>query len=259
MTAVIEFIYYNGHQAQHLRNVPVMYPSIIWVQMGEKKLQWQNEWLTINNKNWLLTSENSLLTFINQPSAIKFASVQMCFLIRPSDALIARSQHQYIKTHRPDFIFDHSGEYLFHQLLNMPKSLPCNVKTCLVTALFEYLANNGLLHQLFSEQSQSWRNKLTTYFSQHPENEHKIEHVCHHFGLSKSTLIRRLRNESTQFREVLAELRMSYALTLLQEKHYTQLDLAQLCGYQSEVRFAQRFQKQFGISLKKYQQTLKLT
>ena len=75
-------------------------------------------------------------------------------------------------------------------------------------------------------------------------------------GLSKSTLIRRLREESTQFREILAELRMGYALTLLQQQHYIQLDLAQLCGYQSETRFAQRFKKQFGLSLKEYQNTI---
>ncbi|WP_236688272.1 helix-turn-helix transcriptional regulator [Photobacterium kishitanii] len=141
-------------------------------------------------------------------------------------------------------------------LVNMPKSLPRNVQECMVNALFEYLANMGKLHLLFSSQDLSWRDKLAALFRQQPSEHHSIESVCQHFGLSKSTLIRRLREESTQFREVLAELRMGYALTLLQKQHYTQLDLAQLCGYQSETRFAQRFKKQFGLSLKEYQQTI---
>ena len=256
LTSVVQCIYYTGQKSQSLRNVPFIYPSVVWVQTGVKKLQWQNDWISIDRNNWLLTAGHSQHTFINEPSKNTFSSLQLCFLTRPSTALIQRSrQHSHHNT-APNYLFDEEGEYLFMNLVNMPKSLPCNVQQCLVNAFFEYLANIGKLHQLFSYQDLSWRDKLVELFRQQPSEHHSIESACQHLGLSKSTLIRRLREESTQFREVLAELRMGYALTLLQQQHYTQLDLAQLCGYQSETRFAQRFKKQFGLSLKEYQQTM---
>lgn len=256
MSALVQCIHYNGQKSQQLRNVPFIYPSIVWVQTGVKKLQWQNDWITIDPKNWLLTAGHSQQTFINQPSQTVFSSLQLCFFTKPTTELINRSRHHASHHIAPDYRFDHAGEYLFMNLVNMPKSLPRNVQECMVTALFEYLANIGRLHQLFGSQDLSWRDKLVALFRQQPSEHHSIESTCQHFGLSKSTLIRRLREESTQFRDVLAELRMGYALTLLQQQHYTQLDLAQLCGYQSETRFAQRFKKQFGLSLKEYQRTL---
>ncbi|SMY34705.1 helix-turn-helix transcriptional regulator [Photobacterium andalusiense] len=257
MSSVVQCIHYSGQKSQQLRNVPFIYPSIVWVQTGVKKLQWQNDWINIDPQHWLLTTGHSQHTFINQPSQSVFSSLQLCFFIKPTTELINRSRQQARSNNiAPDYQLDHAGEYLFMNIINMPKSLPRNVQECMVNALFEYLANVGRLHQLFNSQDLSWRDKLVALFKQHPGEQHSIESACQHFGLSKSTLIRRLREESTQFREVLAELRMGYALTLLQKQHYTQLDLAQLCGYQSETRFAQRFKKQFGLSLKEYQQTI---
>ena len=256
MSALVQCIHYTGQKSQSLRNVPFIYPSIVWVQAGVKKLQWQNDWINIDPKNWLLTAGHSQQTFINQPSQTVFSSLQLCFLTRPTTELINRSRQQNNRHTTPNYQFDKAGEYLFMNLVNMPSTLPRNVQECMVNALFEFLANIGRLHQLFSYQDLSWRDKLVELFRQQPSEQHNIESACQHLGLSKSTLIRRLREESTQFKEILAELRMGYALTLLQQQHYTQLDLAQLCGYQSETRFAQRFKKQFGLSLKEYQNTI---
>ncbi|MEC6797260.1 helix-turn-helix transcriptional regulator [Photobacterium sp. S4TG1] len=256
MPAVVQFIHYNSQKSQSLRNVPFIYPSLVWVKVGVKKLQWQNSWVNIDSKHWLLATGHSQHTFINEPYQAAFSSLQLCFLTRPNTELIQRSRQHPHHNIAPNYQFDEQGEYLLLNLVNMPNSLPRNVQQCLVNAFFEYLANIGKLHQLFSYQDLSWRDKLVELFRQQPSEHHSIESACQHLGLSKSTLIRRLREESTQFREVLAELRMGYALTLLQQQHYTQLDLAQLCGYQSETRFAQRFKKQFGLSLKEYQQTM---
>ena len=55
MSALVQCIHYTGKKSQQLRNVPFIYPSIVWVQTGIKKLQWQNDWITIDPKNWLLT------------------------------------------------------------------------------------------------------------------------------------------------------------------------------------------------------------
>ncbi len=255
MKSIIQLNYYNGIQPQRLRNVPIIYPSIFWIQQGEKQLQWQNDWISFNSKNWLLSHGNASLTFINNPNQSQFFSTQLSFLIRPSDALIERSLENQQVDQTPEYRIDGTAKYLWQSIITMPKDIKPNVQQHIVNALFEHLANSGQLHQLFTVRNLSWRDKLTQYFNEDPKANHSIESVCEHFGLSKSTLIRRLKEENTQFREVLAQLRMGYALSLLQNKPYSQIELAHLCGYKSELRFAQRFQHQFGLTLKQYQKT----
>ena len=255
MSGIIKLNYYNGNRPQNLRNVPVIYPSIFWIEKGNKQLQWQNDWIHFNTHNWLLAHGNKSLTFINNPHKTQFFSTQLSFLIRPSDEQIQRSQENQKEGLTPEYRIDETAKYLWNSIITMPQNIEPNVQTHIVQALFEHLMNHGYLHQLFSMRNLSWRDKLTQYFNDAPKANHTIESVCAHFGLSKSTLIRRLKDENTQFRDVLAELRMGYALSLLQTKPYSQIELAHLCGYKSEARFAQRFQHQFGLSLKQYQKT----
>lgn len=255
MSGLIKLNYYKGKQPQHLRNVPIIYPSIFWIQQGNKQLHWQNEWIPFNSNNWLLAHGHTSLTFINNPNQTQFFSTQLSFLIRPTDDQIQRSQENHTGVLTPEYSLDGTAKYLWQSIITMPKDIESNVQNHIVNALFEHLTNNGHLHQLFSMRNLSWRDKLTQYFNDDPKANHSIESVCDHFGLSKSTLIRRLKDENTQFRDVLAELRMGYALSLLQTRPYSQVELAHLCGYKSEARFAQRFLHQFGLSLKQYQKT----
>ena len=48
MSGIIKLNYYNGNRPQNLRNVPVIYPSIFWIEKGNKQLQWQNDWIHFN-------------------------------------------------------------------------------------------------------------------------------------------------------------------------------------------------------------------
>ena len=212
MSGIIKLNYYNGNRPQNLRNVPVIYPSIFWIEKGNKQLQWQNDWIQFNSHNWLLAHGHKSLTFINNPDKTHFFSTQLSFLIHPTDEQIQRSQENQKESLTPEYRIDKTAQYLWQSIITMPKNIE-------------------------------------------PNANHTIESVCDHFGLSKSTLMRRLKDENTQFRDVLAELRMGYALSLLQTKPYSQIELAHLCGYKSEARFAQRFQHQFGLSLKQYQKT----
>ena len=56
--------------------------------------------------------------------------------------------------------------------------------------------------------------------------------------MSRATLIRKLKLEGMQYREVLAEVRLSHALYLMQNGEQNVTMLAQSCGYQSEGRFS---------------------
>ena len=74
--------------------------------------------------------------------------------------------------------------------------------------------------------------------------------------MSRATLIRKLKLEGMQYREVLAEVRLSHALYLMQNGQQNVAMLAQSCGYQSEGRFSQRFKGKFGLSPSEYIKTV---
>lgn len=65
-------------------------------------------------------------------------------------------------------------------------------------------------------------------------------------GVSEATLRRRLAGEGTSFRDLLAEVRLSHGLMLLQTSRAGIAEIALACGYDSPSRFATRFRERFG-------------
>lgn len=65
-------------------------------------------------------------------------------------------------------------------------------------------------------------------------------------AMSTATLRRRLAAEGSGFREVLEEVRLAHALSLVQGGRQPLKQVAMACGYQSPSRFAARFRQRFG-------------
>ncbi|MDP2567781.1 hypothetical protein Q8W14_03680 [Photobacterium damselae subsp. piscicida] len=91
-TSAIIITQYQGQQAQNLRNVPILLPSIVAVEQGEKQFQWHGRWIRFHKKNWLLIPAHSRITFVNNPHQTQFRSTQISFLIPPTAEIIQLSQ-----------------------------------------------------------------------------------------------------------------------------------------------------------------------
>lgn len=65
--------------------------------------------------------------------------------------------------------------------------------------------------------------------------------------MSEATLRRRLAEDGRTFRDILAEQRMSTALSLLQTTTLPVSQVAEAVGYRSASRFAARFRTRFGV------------
>ena len=123
-------------------------------------------------------------------------------------------------------------------------------------ALYQQLAEQGLLHLLFPQECFSFSEQITFYLSKNVSSLHTINSTCNVFGLSKTTLIRKLKKENTSFKQILLHLRMNYALYLMQNGMKNQINIALNCGYQSQAKFSSNFKKLFGISPTIYLKTL---
>jgi AraC-like DNA-binding protein len=76
----------------------------------------------------------------------------------------------------------------------------------------------------------------------------KADRVAKAMAMSEATLRRRLAEEETSLTELLTEMRMAAALTLLQATAQPVSDIALSVGYQSPSRFAARFRQRFGFA-----------
>ena len=72
--------------------------------------------------------------------------------------------------------------------------------------------------------------------------------VAEHLSVSGATLRRHLAADGLSLRQLLVDVRMSHALTMLQCTDFSIVEIALGVGYDSASRFAVRFRKRFGCS-----------
>jgi len=125
----------------------------------------------------------------------------------------------------------------------------------MVLSFYAQLKAEKKLQLLFPAHSDSLKEKLSVLLSATPGDAHNLEDAATSLNMSRATLIRKLSAEQTSFREVLTEIRMGYALSLMQEGKAL-LDVSLACGYQSQARFSARFKQQFQVTPNQYIQTL---
>ncbi|MEI8634909.1 AraC family transcriptional regulator [Vibrio sp. PP-XX7] len=65
-----------------------------------------------------------------------------------------------------------------------------------------------------------------------------------------------IKKEDTSFREILLNVRLSQALSLMQNGESDLLTITLSCGYQSPERFSQQFTKIYGLTPKQYIKTI---
>lgn len=78
--------------------------------------------------------------------------------------------------------------------------------------------------------------------------------LCSLLYVSERTLIRKLRELKTSFRQILEEEHKRWAEQLLNQSKYTVYDVAQILGYSESANFCRAFKKWFGMSPTKFRQ-----
>ncbi|MCL9780223.1 helix-turn-helix transcriptional regulator [Vibrio sp. S4M6] len=249
---------FRAEQLQKLRNVKAHSPSIIQVLSGSKKLYWHDNSMIISNTSLLLCGAATSLNFENQPHNGYFSSKVFSFFCQPTEALLSLSQSILTKNTVPIIKSDKALLNMLNALSELGKSdLSGETQTFLLMALYQHLAEKGVLHYLFASNQLTLSQKVSHYLSFSPAKPHTLTSIAATFAMSRATFIRHLNKEDIQFRELLTDVRLNHALNLMQKEKMPVSILAQLCGYQSESRFSQRFKAKFGVTPREYMNTLK--
>ncbi|MDE1513554.1 MULTISPECIES: helix-turn-helix domain-containing protein [Vibrio] len=253
--AIVQTGQFKGLRKQPLHNVLIYAPTIIWVTQGDKQLWWHDTTLNFNATDWLLLPANQYLTFVNVPQQAQFYSRTLTLYQAPPAEWIAQS-NQSALSQPPKIKVTSALAWCFELVYQMhQQSLATETQRQLVLGLYAQLREANALHLLFPSANASMRERVARYLSVNPGDEHSIETVATHFAMSRATLARHLAGEGSGFREVLSEVRMNYALALLQELRPL-MEVALACGYQSLTRFSARFKQQFQLTPYQYSQTL---
>lgn len=98
------------------------------------------------------------------------------------------------------------------------------------------------------DRALSARERVRLLLAAHPARSWRVEDVARQFAVSPATLRRHLAAESTNFRGILEEVRLSHGLAQVQGTTRPLKLIAADCGYASPSRFSTRFRERFGTA-----------
>ncbi|ARM90984.1 AraC-like DNA-binding protein [Rhizobium leguminosarum] len=114
-----------------------------------------------------------------------------------------------------------------------------------VTELLAWMRSSGLCFPL--AQAQSYAARIRTLVAERPDHGWSGAEICSLLGLSEATLRRRLHDESIKLRELVTDVRMIHAMSLLQSSRLPISSIAASSGFASQSKFAIRFRTRFGF------------
>ncbi len=248
---------FRAEQLQKLRNVRILSPSIIQIITGSKRIFWKDSAAELTHSELLLCKASASLSFENIPQKGRFLSRVFSFHFQSNQAMLELSEKNPNASDLPTVGADRSLQDSLNALFTFDRqSMSETTQQFRLQGLYQQLAEKGVLHRLFSSSNVSFSQKLSHYLSHSPDEKHSLEDVAERFAMSRATLICKLKLEGMQYREVLAEVRLSHALYLMQNGQQNVTMLAQSCGYQFEGHFSQRFKGKFGLSPSEYIKTV---
>ncbi|OAJ94015.1 helix-turn-helix transcriptional regulator [Vibrio bivalvicida] len=258
MNHVYQIATFRAQHSQKLRNVTIHSPSIIQIISGSKRLFQSDSTIALSSTKLLLCEGSSRFSFENLPEQGAFLSRMFSFHSPPKQDLIQLSQQKMRAEDLPWIEKDKAIEQTLNVLYSLDLShMSTDTQHLWLAPLYQLLAERGVLHHLFINQQASFREQLTRYLSLSPSEAHSLEEVASHFAISRATCLRRLKKEGLQYREVLSDVRLNHALSLMQAQSWSVLQLAYMCGYKSEQRFSQRFRSKFGLTPTDYMRTIR--
>ncbi|MFT6270255.1 MAG: AraC-like DNA-binding protein [Alphaproteobacteria bacterium] len=238
------FAVYSSIKEQNLLNVPIVKPLLIVVLSGSKELGNDNE-LTCHSGNFIFLSDSPAINMRNIPEDKEYFALLIEFDYEDFNGLQINAfnkQHYCIGKTTPTLEkciqqFVESSVWTPKQLWPLRKreilGLLCHMGHKEILSMVGNSKIGYQLHAMFCEQG---FHDLTN------------EHICKSMAMSESTLRRKLKSEGTSVQEIKDLARLSLGLHLLQTTRDSIGLISEICGYQSQSRFTERFKRRFGLT-----------
>ena len=239
----------HSSRLHHLHRVKLFSAALCHVTQGSKVIVQDENRLVATPRSLIIIPANTALEIINQPENGFFNS-DLLFL---SPEVLGRFKQQYLHSVTPGQLtslcapFSTDLSFLWSAVLNAVRNnLSASVQEHLVIGLLLVLHQEGLAGPLLIEPRVNLTEQVRQLILFAPASQWSVEGVASQLSLGASTLRRRLQNEGQNFRQIVEEVRMACALSLLQSTRLPIADVALKCGYLSGSRFTARFHYHYG-------------
>ena len=267
LTACRQHIYHNEpqqldgmgvfhcHQRQSLRAVPIHQPSLILVLCGEKHLHHAGNLTRCAAGELLLLPAMCEVQLENIPDPIQQEYLALCIAIAPqtitrfingfATTLNWREQMSLLCAPAPDTVLLSLLQRLQWSRAGTSDELLLELRQ---QELLAHCARQGWLGHLLRDGGLGVAQRVSSLVAADCARDWRIADACAALAMSESSLRRELQRESTGFREILEQVRLTTALGMLQGTRRNVAEIAGQVGYDSPSRFAARFRQRFGMS-----------
>ena len=125
-------------------------------------------------------------------------------------------------------------------------TVPLRVARHAAAEVATWLAVHGRCFE--SERVSSFAGRLRAHIGDSPDSRWDTARAARLMAVGEATLRRRLARSSTSLTDLVQDVRMSHALTLLQAGDDPVVQVALACGYGDHASFARRFKARFGLT-----------
>ncbi len=146
---------------------------------------------------------------------------------------------EYQRIFQGEILFDQAeNKFIFDQsILSLKIKLRSSHLNAALLHYAESLLNKLSLQRPFQKRVQQF---IVKYL---PEGEVDIEKISHLMNMSRQTLYRKLKEEGTNFHELLDETRKKFAVKYLRQHHYSINEITFLLGFSETSAFSRAFKR----------------
>jgi len=239
---------YSSHK-HRLHRVKLFSAAICHITQGSKVIIQDDSRLVATPDDLIIIPANTELEIVNQPAQGAFRSD----LLMLSPELLSAFKSQYIQDYplaRQTSLcapMSQGLRFMWDSLLNAVRNdLPAKLQEHQAIGLLLALHHDGLTGPLLIERKFNLTEQVRQLIMMSPAKLWTAQDIAEQLSLGTSTLRRRLSQESQSYRQIIEEVRMSFALSQLQTTMLPIGEIASRCGYLSGSRFTARFRQHYG-------------
>ncbi|WP_415889732.1 helix-turn-helix transcriptional regulator [Neptuniibacter sp. SY11_33] len=240
----LPFSVYSSVEEQHILNVPILKPLLIFVLSGVKKLGKDEEMLCPTG-NFVFLSNSPTIDMRNIPGNEEYLAVLIEFEHGDFDHF--RHQRNQAKKH---FLGEIDGvlETTLQQYMEWSLMAPEEAWHFRKKELLQVMLSLGHNDVLGLIEPPSFSHQLQEIIGENISGDCGVSMLTERLAVSESTLRRKLKAEGTCLQDLKDRTKLGYGLHLVQ----TTMDpiglIAERCGYQSQSRFTDKFKQLFDIT-----------
>lgn len=248
----LPFSIYTSVKEQHLLNVPLVKPTLIFVLSGEKRLG-KESGVVCTTGEFVLFGGGIDVDMRNIPGDSEYYALLIEFEFEDFEKIRIELTGENIgAVNKADkYLVGEIGkslELLLQQYVQWSLFAPTELCALRKVEFLQVLYHLGYTGVVAMAGKPNLSRRVHQLIKPSISEDISAETVCTSLAMSESTLRRKLKMEHTSFQELKDNVTLGQGLHLLQSTQHPISYIAAECGYQSQSRFTQRFKDKFGLT-----------